>query len=79
MHKQYNKLWISIGAIGFVLVAGWAGQSDHEDAVLAEQAYCRNVTLYHASAGEQGWPDYRELYNVMCVKYRGDPEMFSAG
>lgn len=79
MHKQYNKLWISTGAVGFVLLAGWAGQSDYEDAARAELAYCRNVTLYNATAGDQGWPDYRALYNTMCVKYSDDPEMFSRG
>jgi hypothetical protein len=74
-----SKLWISAGAVGFLLLAGWAGNSDYEDALVAEQAYCERVTLYYATAGEQGWPDYRDMYNIMCAKYRGDPELFSNG
>ena len=58
--------WVSIGAVGFLLLAGIAGQADYEDAVLQEQAYCRNVALYHATAGEQGWPDYNENYSELC-------------
>lgn len=79
MRNSYNKLWISVGAVGFLLLAGLVGRSDYEDALVAEQAYCANVTLYYATAGEQGWPDYRDMYNIMCVKYRGDPELFSQG
>ncbi len=63
-----NRIWISVGAIGFLLAAGWAGQSDYEDAVLAERAYCERVTLYYATAGEQGWPDYNANYEEICIK-----------
>ena len=79
MRNSNNKLWISVGAIGFLLLAGYAGNSDYEHALLEEQGYCANVTLYYATAGEQGWPDYRQLYNTMCAKYKNDPELFSQG
>ena len=61
-----NTVWISVCAVGFVLLAGIAGNADYADAVLAERAYCANVTLYHASAGTQGWPDYNSNYSEIC-------------
>lgn len=67
---------LGVGVVAVMLLAGIAGQSDYEMALLEERAYCANVALYHASAGEQGWPDYRLLYNSMCAKYSSEPEMF---
>ena len=52
----------------FFLLAGIAGQSDYEEAVRAEQAYCENVKLFNETRGEKGWPDYNENYNEVCVK-----------
>jgi hypothetical protein len=59
---------LSLGAavLGVLMLAGIAGNADYADAVLAERAYCANVTLYHASAGEQGWPDYNSNYSEIC-------------
>jgi hypothetical protein len=67
MTKQ-DKITI-FGSLAVLLVmAGFAGASDLEDAVRQEQLYCENVALYIKTDGQQGWPDYRELYNTMCVK-----------
>lgn len=77
--KQFKPLWISIGAIGFFLVMGFAGNADYEDALLAERGYCRNVTLYYTSGGELGWPDYEGYYSTVCERYSEDPELFFKG
>ena len=66
--NSINWRWVIVGMLIFVLLAGIAGQSDYEDALREEQLYCTNVELYKATGGEQGWPDYREVYNTMCVK-----------
>ena len=60
--------WVFAGGIVFLLLAGIAGQSDYEDAAREEALYCSNVELYKATKGEKGWPDYRDVYNTMCVK-----------
>ena len=71
-----SDIKLGVGVVAVMLLAGIAGQSDYEMALLEERAYCASVTLYHASAGEQGWPDYRLLYNSMCAKYSDESEMF---
>lgn len=72
---------IKLGAgIAVILtLAGIAGQSDYEAAVLEERAYCASVTQYMATGGSKGWPDYRGLYTDMCAKYADEPEMFFRG
>ncbi len=60
--------WVAVGFTVFILLAGLAGRSDYEDAVREEQLYCANVALYKATEGLQGWPDYRDVYNTMCVR-----------
>lgn len=72
---------IKLGAgIAVILtLAGIAGQSDYEAALLEERAYCASVTQYMATQGSEGWPDYRLLYDSMCVKYSLDPELFFPG
>ncbi len=59
---------IIIGTVCVLILAGLAGQSDYEDALLEQAAYCDNVTLYHATAGTQGWPDYNRNYSELCEK-----------
>ena len=63
-----NWRWVGLGTLVFLLLAGLAGQADYEDALREEAVYCANVKQYKASAGEQGWPDYRDVYNTMCLK-----------
>ena len=66
-----NKIrwgWVAIGTLGFLLLAGLAGQADYEDALREEAAYCSNVELYRATEGEKGWHDYNENYNEICTK-----------
>lgn len=58
-----------LGAIAFLIIAGFAGQSDYEDALLEEQFYCEMVTEHEMSNGEHGWPDYKEIYDSACSKY----------
>ncbi len=63
-----NWRWGGVGFVVFFLLAGIAGQSDYEEAVRAEQAYCENVKLFNETRGEKGWPDYNENYDEVCVK-----------
>ncbi len=67
-NEKINWRLLFIGTLVFLVLAGIAGQADYEDAVLQEQAYCSNVELYFDTNGEQGWPDYNENYDEMCVK-----------
>ena len=67
-NNNINWRWVCAGSVVFLLMAGIAGQSDYEDAAREEALYCENVKQYKATGGEQGWPDYREVYNTMCVK-----------
>lgn len=59
---------VAVGFTVFIILAGLAGRTDYEDALRDEALYCANVALYKATAGKQGWPDYREVYNTMCVQ-----------
>lgn len=68
-NKDVNWRWVSIGAIGFFLIMGFAGNADYEDALLAERAYCENVERYIQTNGKEGWPDYNENFDEICVKY----------
>jgi len=67
-NKNINWFWVGVGFVVFVMLAGLAGRTDYEDAQREEQVYCDNVKAFKESNGEKGWPDYRELYEVMCVK-----------
>lgn len=67
-NNEINWRWALIGVMVFLLAAGLAGQSDYEEALRAEQAYCINVKLFKDTRGEQGWPDYDENYDEMCTK-----------
>ena len=60
--------WVLVGFIIFIVLAGLAGRVDYEDAVREEAVYCEQVKLYKDTGGAKGWPDYRELYNIMCVQ-----------
>jgi hypothetical protein len=69
--------WVALGFVVFIVLAGTAGRVDYEDALREEQLYCDNVKLYKDTAGAKGWPDYRELYNTMCVKDRENTKTIS--
>lgn len=60
--------YVALGLLIFIVLAGIAGQADYEDALLQERAYCENVRLFNETGGKQGWPDYNENYDEMCVK-----------
>lgn len=66
--NNINWRWVGLGGLVFLLLAGVAGQSDYEDAAREEAVYCANVKQYKDTGGQEGWPDYREVYNTMCVK-----------
>lgn len=67
-NSEINWRFLTIALIVILLLAGIAGKADLEDATLAEQAYCENVKTYIETGGKNGWPDYREMYEVMCIK-----------
>jgi len=67
----------SAGTVAFIVLAGWAGRSDYEDAQRSERAYCEQVQLYMDTQGQMGWPDYRDLYTTMCVPLNEKNQMIS--
>lgn len=43
-----------------LLIMGWVGNMDYEDAQLGQQHYCKMVANGH-------WPDYDGVYKDECV------------
>lgn len=57
---------VVLGVAVFTLMLSMVGRADYVDALAQEREYCANVDLYHATAGEQGWPDYNSNYAELC-------------
>ena len=79
-----NTVWFSVCAVCFVLVAGIAGNADYADAVLAERAYCANVTLYHAVRAPRVGPTItvtivKFVKKIKIVKNAGGRRLFCVG
>lgn len=49
-----------------ILGLGWVGNMDLEDAIRADQTYCKMVKDYKTSDGAIGWPDYESRYDRDC-------------
>ena len=64
-----SNVSIAVGAIFFIVVIGVVGESDYQDEVRQEQVYCEMVNKYNMTNGEQGWPDYDQIYDRACQKY----------
>lgn len=64
-----EKITVGVGVLVVLILAGFAGASDLEDAQQQEQAYCENVTEWYNTDGEYGWPDYNENYSTVCAEY----------
>ena len=61
-----NALLYTAGFAAFLVIAGIAGQSDYEDAVMQEKAYCEMVRLWEDEAARgvptndrAGWPPFK--------------------
>lgn len=39
---------------------------DYQDEVKQQSYYCEMVELYKSSDGENGWPDYKDIYQTEC-------------
>lgn len=57
-----------VGCTVFLLLLSIVGHADYVDALAQEREYCANVDLYHATVGEQGWPDYNSNYAELCER-----------
>lgn len=66
-NNEISWRWVLVGFVVFLLAAGLAGQSDYEEALRAEKAYCSNVKLFNETNGTRGWPDYDEKYDEVCT------------
>lgn len=52
-------------AVFFWLVI-MAGTVDQAQEVIDEAHYCRDVTLWNATDGDQGHPDYKGTFEEVC-------------
>ena len=59
----YLAIVLIIVAIGL----GLAGKGDKESAEINQQEYCTMVALHKKTNGTQGWPDYENKFNRVCV------------
>lgn len=56
---------LAILGLGVILIAlGMAGEGDMREAQFQSKEYCEMVDLYIRSEGENGWPDYKNSYEV---------------
>ena len=60
---------------GSALIGFGIGLIDFEEELSIEEIeYCEMVEIYHSTNDGLGWPDYRGIYNKMCVDSEGyDP------
>lgn len=57
--KQTKKdLWFAVMVIVWALALLVIGRMEHEDNEGEQTRYCEMVSLYRATDGEFGWPDY---------------------
>lgn len=61
-----NTLLYTAGFVGFLVIAGIAGQSDYEHEIEQEKAYCEMVRIWEDDAARgvppnerAGWPPYK--------------------
>lgn len=57
-----QRLLLCIVAVGMVIVS----TIDYQDEVKQQSHYCEMVELYKSSNGENGWPDYKDIYQTGC-------------
>ena len=72
--EELEKENLVVGIITLIVVVGiflYASMSDSEALLEAESDYCEMVTMHIDSKGELGWPDYKGIYNNVCVGDRG--------
>lgn len=62
MNKLTLLTCLAVIMIGYTLVS----TADVEDAKVAQNHYCHMVTIYKSSKGEQGWPDYKRIFDKVC-------------
>lgn len=49
-----------------VVIIVIASTMDYQDEVKQQLHYCEMVKLYKSSNGENGWPDYKNIYETEC-------------
>lgn len=54
-----ERILLIVGILAFLLIAGWAGESDYQEAVRAQEVYCQRV-------GDGQWPDFNHNFDDVC-------------
>lgn len=49
-----------------LIFLGVSSTFDKEDEKLELRNYCEMVDLFKSSDGENGWPDYKQIYDTEC-------------
>lgn len=62
MNVLIKLLALAVIFVGYSVVS----TADVEDAKVAQRHYCDMVTIYKSSNGEQGWPDYKRIFDKVC-------------
>lgn len=57
-----QRLLVCIVAVGMAIVS----TMDYQDEVKQQSRYCEMVELFESSNGENGWPDYKDIYQTEC-------------
>ena len=45
-----------------------AAMDDYKDAKDEERLYCSMVQQYRGTGGQYGWPDYKGIYDEVCMQ-----------
>tara|TARA_R110000824_G_scaffold55210_7_gene152229 strand:+ start:7893 stop:8087 length:195 start_codon:yes stop_codon:yes gene_type:complete len=56
--KRLQKILLGVLAI---TAFAWVSNASYEEAVQAENHYCKMVAIYESSDGEMGWPNFKQL------------------
>lgn len=62
-----NKLTAILIVICIVFIMMFVGSVEEQDEAMALENYCQMVELYKQTDGENGWPDYDNIYESDCA------------
>lgn len=62
-----NKLTAFLIVVCIVLIMMFIGSLEEQDQAMGLENYCQMVELYKQTDGENGWPDYRNIYESNCA------------
>ena len=78
MQTNYSPILILITAFVFLTLMGIVGNQDQQEQLSEQSDYCQMVTEWKQdeAAGvkpvnRNGWPDFRNNYDITCNGYAG--------